>query len=107
METILENLWVLFIAIGSWLVNRLTSQIDDLEKNKSTNHSLGRVADQARELDKRIDELSHTALSRVEIQHANEKLHERLNVMERNKADKIRNVRTHTAKDKGENSNGQ
>ena len=83
------------------------AKIDDLEKNKANNSSLGRVADHARALDKRIDELAHTALPRSEIQRSHEKLHERLNIMERNKADKIRNVRTHQAKEKGDNSNGQ
>ena len=35
MEKILENLWVLFIAIGGWVANRLTGKIDALEKEKA------------------------------------------------------------------------
>ena len=104
---ILEHIWVLFIGVFSWAINRLMAKIDDLEKNKANNSSLGRVADHARALDKRIDELAHTALPRSEIQRSHEKLHERLNVMERNKADKIRNIRTHQAKEKGDTTNGQ
>ena len=105
MENIwLDKLWVLFIAaaVFSWIANRLTGKIDDLEKNKATNSSLGRVADHARALDKKIDELSHTALPRVEVQQAHEKIHERLNSMERNKSDRIKNVRVHHKDQNGE-----
>ena len=102
MEKILENLWVLFIAIGSWVANRLVNRIDDLERNKANNSSLGRVGDHARALDKKIDELSHTALPRVEVQQAHEKILERLNLMERNKADRIKNIRVHQKDKNGE-----
>ena len=102
IASFLEHIWAPFLAVFWYFINNLNQKIDGMEKNKANNSSLGRVADHTRELDKRIDELAHTALSRVEIQHANEKLHERLNLMERNKSDKIRNVRTHL-KDKGEN----
>ena len=102
MEKILENLWVLFIAIGSWIANRLTAKIDDLEKNRATNSSLGRVADHTRSLEKKIDELAHTALPRVEVQQAHEKIHARLNLMERQKADRIKNIRVHQKDKNGE-----
>ena len=103
MENIwLDKLWVLLAAVFSWIANRLTGKIDDLEKNKATNSSLGRVADHARALDKKIDELSHTALPRVEVQQAHEKIHERLNSMERNKSDRIKNVRVHHKDQNGE-----
>ena len=102
MEKILENLWVLFIAIGSWIANRLTSKIDDIEKNKANNSSLGRVADHTRALEKKVDELAHTALPRVEVQRAHEKLHERLYVMEKQKADRIKNIRVHQKDKNGE-----
>ena len=101
MEKLLENLWVLFIGIGSWVANRLVNRIDDLDKNKATNSSLGRVADHTRSLEKKVDELAHTALPRVEVQQAHEKIHARLNLMERQKADRIKNIRVHEAgKDK-------
>lgn len=104
MENIwLDKLWVLLAAVFSWIANRLTGKIDDLEKNKATNSSLGRVADHARALDKKIDELSHTALPRVEVQQAHEKIHERLNSMERNKSDRIKNIRVHHAEHKDKN----
>ena len=35
MEKILENLWVLFIGIMSWIMTRMFSKIDDLEKDKA------------------------------------------------------------------------
>ena len=71
------------------MFNRVVKKIDDLERNKSTNISLGRIGDHCKALDKKVDELAHTALSRVEIQRANEKLHERINFVERVKQDKV------------------
>ena len=100
---ILEHMWVLFIGIFSWAINRLMAKIDDLEKGKSETSSLGRVADHARELDKRVDELAHTALPRSEFKQDISGLHLRLNDMERNKADRIKNIRMHTTKEKNDN----
>lgn len=98
MEAILEHLWVLFIGIGTWMANRLTGKIDELEKNKSTNISIDRVDTHIRDIDKRVDEVAHTMLPRSEFKSDIAALHNRLNEMERNKADKIKNIRTHPVK---------
>jgi vacuolar-type H+-ATPase subunit D/Vma8 len=99
----MEYIWAPFLAIFWYFVNRLTGKIDEIEKGKAGNSSLGRVADHARELDKRVDALAHTALPRGEFKNDIASLHIRLNEMERNKADKIKNVRVHTPKDKNDN----
>jgi len=65
VEKILENLWVLAIAIGSWMVTRLTSKIDKLESSKAEQSA---VADQQKEikcLDKRVDEIDHATQLRL------------------------------------------
>ena len=35
MEGILHDAWVLFVGIGSWMVNKLTAKLDSLEKDKA------------------------------------------------------------------------
>ena len=32
---LLHDAWVLFVGIGSWLVNKLTAKLEDLDKNKA------------------------------------------------------------------------
>ena len=103
LSSFMEYIWARFLAIFWYFVNRLTGKTDELEKTKAGNTSLGRVADHARELDKRIDELAHTALPRKEFKSDIASLHLRLNDMERHKADKIKNVRVHSPKDKNDN----
>ena len=99
----MEYIWAPFLAIFWYFVNRLTGKIDEIEKGKAGNASLGRVADHARELDKRVDQLAHTALPRSEFKNDIATLHLRLNDMERNKADKIKNIRIHEAKENNNN----
>ena len=103
LASFLEYIWAPFLAIFWYFVNRLTGKTDELEKGKAGNASLGRVADHARELDKRVDALAHTALPRAEFKSDIASLHLRLNNMERNKADKIKNVRIHTTKNNNDN----
>ena len=99
----MEYIWAPFLAIFWYFVNRLTWKIDEIEKGKACNSSLGRVADHARELDKRVDQLAHTALPRTEFKNDIATLHLRLNDMERNKADKIKNIRIHESKENNNN----
>ena len=102
-SSFVEYIWAPILAIFWYFVNRLTGKIDEIEKGKAGTSSLGRVADHARELDKRVDALAHTALPRAEFKSDIASLHLRLNSMERNKADKIKNVRVHTPKEKNDN----
>mgnify|MGYP006106706397 CR=1 FL=1 len=108
---ILEHLWVLFIGLGSWALNRITGKIDTLEKEKADGQATKlehqNMATLVHELDRRVDENQHMSVGRGEHKSDVTALHIRVNELERNKADKIRNIRTHQAKDKGENSNGQ
>ena len=104
MEKILENLWVLFIAIGSWVANRLTGKIDALEKEKA-DATTTRESDKTHgklihALDRRIDTVKHTLVAREEYKSDVSALHTRLNELEQRKADKIKNIRTHQAKEK-------
>ena len=108
MEKILENLWVLFIAIGSWIANRLTGKIDALEKDKadagSTREEQANHSKLIHELDRRVDTVKHTLVAREEYKQDISSLHVRINDLtlglEQRKADKIKNIRTHQAKEK-------
>ncbi|HIG58732.1 MAG TPA: hypothetical protein EYQ21_04980 [Flavobacteriales bacterium] len=93
MEKILENLWVLFIAIGSWMVTRLTAKIDTLEKDKADNSSVNRNSGLIHETDKRLDEIQHTTVPRNEYKSDVAGLHERINFLERSKEDKVQDIR--------------
>ena len=66
MEKILENLWVLAIAVLSWIAQRLTAKIDALESNKADNDALNQQRSELQEMDKKIDQLNHTSIGRVE-----------------------------------------
>jgi len=93
MEKILENLWVLFIAIGSWMVNRLSSKLDELEKGKADGAALGQQGQLIHELDRRVDELGHTSISRAEFKGDVIALHTRINDQEQRKADRIQQIK--------------
>jgi|TARA_R100000687_G_C6318984_1_gene104085 hypothetical protein len=93
VEKILENLWVLFIAIGSWMVTRLTAKIDNLEKDKADNSSVSKNSGLIHETDKRIDEIQYTTVPRHEYKSDIAGLHERVNSLERQKEDKVQDIR--------------
>ena len=82
----------------------MTSKIDALEKDKADANTTreGHVnqGQLIHELDRRVDENQHTSISRPEFKTDITALHNRLNEMERNKADKIKNIRTHETKEK-------
>jgi hypothetical protein len=93
VEKILENLWVLFVALGSWLVTRLTSKIDSLEKDKADSSSVSKNSELINETDKRIDAIQHTTVPRHEYKMDVAGLHERINFLERSKEDKVQDIR--------------
>jgi hypothetical protein len=72
-SVIFENLWILFIGIGSWMLNRLTTKIDTM--------------------DKKIDTLNHTSIGRVEFTQQIASLHTRCNELEKSKQDVIQTIR--------------
>ena len=94
MEKILENLWVLAIAVLSWIAQRLTAKIDTLESNKASNDDLNQQRSELQEMDKKIDQLNHTAIGRVEYKSDISLLHNRLN----DKEDKIKIIRVESDK---------
>ena len=108
LQKILENLWVLFIAIGGGVANRLTGKIDALEKDNAdadtTRESERLNAKLIHELDRRVDTVKHTLVAREEYKQDISSLHVRINDLtlglEQRKADKIKNIRTHQAKEK-------
>ena len=104
MEKILESIWMVFVLIAGWFGARLTKQIDDLSKDKADaiqtreeHLSQGKLI---HELDRRVDENQHTSISRPEFKTDITSLHVRVNDLERRKADKIKNIRTHASKEK-------
>ncbi len=46
MDAILHEAWVLFVGIGSWFVNRLSSKLDDLDKNKADAEQMEMIGEQ-------------------------------------------------------------
>ena len=108
MVNILEHLWVLFIGLGSWALNRITGKIDTLEKEKADGQTTRlehqNIATLVHELDRRVDENQHMSVGRGEHKGDVTALHIRVNELERRKADKIKNIRTHESKEK--NGNG-
>ena len=89
MERLLENAWSLFVAIGWFFINRLTAKLDD----KADSSDLADQRSAIRELDKRVDELSHTSVGRIEYKSDIGMLHVRANELEKAKQDKIKTIR--------------
>ena len=90
MEKLLENLWVLFIGIGSWCLNRITAKIDTLEAEKAdakqTREEHLSQSTLIHELDRRVDENQHTSIGRIEDKSDVKDLHARINDLEQRKA---------------------
>ena len=93
MEKILENLWGVFVGLGWWMLNRLTTKIDALEKDKADASSVNRNSGLIHETDKRIDEIQYTTVPRHEYKADIGALHERVNSLERAKEDKVQDIR--------------
>ena len=89
MEKLLENAWSLFVAIGWFFISRLTAKLDD----KADSSELVDQRSAIRELDKRVDELSHTSVGRIEYKSDIGMLHVRANELEKAKQDKIKTIR--------------
>ena len=92
-------------------MTRMFSKIDDLEKDKAdaknTREEILANSGRTHEVDRRVDEIQHTTIPRQEhktdVASIVEKIavcHERINDLERRKADKIKNIRTHATKEK-------
>ena len=93
MEKILESAWALFVAIGWFFINRITSKVDALEKEKADNSAVGRHSELIHETDRRIDELQHTTVPRQEYKSDIGALHMRANELEKSKEDKVTDIR--------------
>lgn len=93
MEKILENLWGVFVALGWWMLNRLTTKIDALEKDKADSSAVNKNSGLIHETDKRLDAIQHTTVPRSEYKSDIGALHERANYLERAKEDKVQDVR--------------
>ena len=93
MEKILENLWGVFVALGWWMLNRLTTKIDALEKDKADSSAVNKNSGLIHETDKRIDEIQYTTVPRSEYKSDVGLLHDRINYLERAKEDKVQDVR--------------
>jgi len=62
---ILEHLWVLFIAVGGWMANKLMDKITDLDKGKASSDDLNGVRNTLNELDKKVDGMDHATQLRL------------------------------------------
>tara|TARA_R110002167_G_scaffold103493_2_gene267742 strand:+ start:2874 stop:3185 length:312 start_codon:yes stop_codon:yes gene_type:complete len=102
MDKILESAWALFVGIGWFFINRITSKVDSLEKDKADNSDVGKHSQLIHETDRRIDELQHTTVPRQEYKADIGALHQRANELEKSKEDKVTDVRVlREDKDKG------
>ena len=85
MEAYFDKLWGVFVGLGWWMLNRLTSKLD----GKADSGDLAEQRSELREMDKKIDALNHTSIGRVEYKADIGLLHNRLN----HKEDKIKTIR--------------
>ena len=106
MEKILENLWGVFVGLGWWMLNRLTSKIDNLESSKAEQSAVAEQQKEIKCLDKRVDEIDHATQLRLvprdEYKYDISALHTRVNILSEQlgrKQDTIKTIRID--KDKG------
>mgnify|MGYP003654349339 CR=1 FL=1 len=96
MDAILHEAWVLFVGIGSWFVNRLSSKLDDLDKNKADADQIQEAikihAKRLHEMDRRVDKLGSTSINRDEFKSDITLAHNRINDLEQRKAERIHRV---------------
>ena len=93
MSTFLEYVWAPFVALFWWFINRLTTQLDRIEKDKADVGAIARMDNDLHEIDKRIDELGHTTVPRPEYKADIGLLHQRANELERQKEDKVTKIK--------------
>tara|TARA_B110000438_G_scaffold31065_1_gene30602 strand:- start:31970 stop:32332 length:363 start_codon:yes stop_codon:yes gene_type:complete len=119
MEAILDKIWGVFVALFWWMLNRLTSKIDELEKGKASGNDLNGIRKNLsddmtgvkqglRELDRRVDEIDHATQLRLvprdEIKGDVTLLHQRCNDLSERlcqKEDRIKTIRVTENEKKG------
>ena len=72
METLIHDAWVLFVAMGSWMANRMTHKIDTVGK--------------------KLDQLRLSSIDRKEYKADITQLHIRCNELEKSKASVVPEV---------------
>ena len=90
---ILESAWAIFVGLGWWMLNRVTSMIDNLKASKADADALAAQSKLIHELDRRVDELGHTTIARSEFKQDIIALHTRLNEQEQRKADRVQQIK--------------
>ncbi len=106
MEGLLHDAWVLFVGIGSWMVNKLTGKLDSLEKDKADagqmHDAIKGLSNNVHEIEKKLDSLGLTAIGRSEFKSDITSLHLRINDIEKRKSDKIQKVDVKMRTENGE-----
>jgi hypothetical protein len=107
VEKILENLWGVFVGLGWWMLNRLTSKIDNLESSKAEQSAVAEQQKEIKCLDKRVDEIDHATQLRLvprdEYKYDISALHTRVNILSEQlgrKQDTIKTIRIEKEKGK-------
>ncbi len=72
METLIHDAWVQFVAMGSWMANRMTHKIDTV--------------------DKKLDHLRLSSIDRKEYKSDITQLHIRCNELEKSKAPMMQEI---------------
>lgn len=102
---LLHDAWVLFVGIGSWLVNKLTAKLEDLDKNKADgdqiNEAVRALGNKLHDIERKVDQLGLTSIGRSEFKSDITSLHLRVNDQEQRKADKIKRVDVKMRKENG------
>ena len=108
----LHDLWVLFIGILSFFFKNLKAKLDELDKGKADAHQINEavrnVSSQLNEVVRKLDQLGLTSIGRPEyksdLNSMVEKLtqvHNRVNDLEKRKADRIQRVDVKMRKENG------
>ena len=104
---LLHDAWVLFVGIGSWLINKLTAKLDDLDKNKANadqiNEAVRSLGSKIHDIERKVDQLGLTSIGRSEFKSDITALHLRINDQEQRKANVIRRVDVKMRKENGSN----
>ena len=102
---LLHDAWVLFVGIGSWLVNKLTAKLEDLDKNKADgdqiNEAVRALGNKLHDIERKVDQLGLTSIGRSEFKGDITSLHLRINDQEQRKAEKIKRVDVKMRKENG------
>ena len=104
VSAFLEYVWMPFVGLFWWFINRLTGQLDEIDKKKADIGAIKRLDGDLGELEKKLGKIDHSTqlrlVPRSEYKSDITALHQRINSLERGKEDKIKEMKIIKDKDK-------